>query len=363
MAGSEMRRVCFISGNIGRSGGTERVTTVVASALAERGFDVSILSMSHGETSHFPLNPAVQLHSLHLEGYSANFSDFRIWSRLRRFLKREAIERIVDVDTGASWYSIPAAWGTDAKVFAWEHFHLFVNVGDWPQRLRRSAGRRLAAHWAAAIVTLTEKDRRQYLTNLHCHAPVVAIPNPLTIAHNERGALDGPVVLGAGRLVPAKGFDLLLEAWAAIAPRHLEWRLRIVGSGPDEALLKAQAARLDIAKRVEFVPNTEDMASEFRSASIFVCSSRFEGFGLVLVEAKSFGLPVVSFDCACGPSDILRHEEDGLLAPKEDVQALGAALDRLMSNEKERKAFGRRAIEDSRFDLDRVLPLWQRLLA
>jgi len=363
MAGSEMRRVCFISGNIGRSGGTERVTTIVASALAERGFDVSILSMIHGETSHFPLNPAVRLHSLHLEGYSANFSDFRIWSRLRRFLKREAIERIVDVDTGASWSSIPAAWGTDAKVFAWEHFHLFANVGDWPQRLRRSAGRRLAAHWAAAVVTLTEKDRRQYLTNLHCHAPVVAIPNPVTIAHRERARLDARLVLAAGRLVSQKGFDMLLEAWAQISPRHPEWQLRIVGSGPDEVLLKSQATRLNIVEGVEFAPNTIDMASEFQSASIFACSSRFEGFPLVIVEAKSFGLPVVSFDCDCGPSDILRHEEDGLLAPKEDVQALGAALDRLMSNEKERKAFGRRAIEDRRFDLDRVLPLWQRLLA
>ena len=111
-----MRRVCFFSGNIGRSGGTERVTTVVASALAEQGMEVSILSLVHGEKSPFPLHPAVCLHSLHMERHSANFSDIRIWSRLRKFLRRQAIERIVDVDTANSWYSIPAAWGTDAKV-------------------------------------------------------------------------------------------------------------------------------------------------------------------------------------------------------------------------------------------------------
>ena len=85
--------------------------------------------------------------------------------------------------------------------------------------------------------------------------------------------------------------------------------------------------------RVELAPNTSDMALEFQSASIFVCSSRFEGFGLVIVEAKSFGLPVVSFDCDCGPSDIVRHGEDGLLVAKEDVRALATALDRLMSND------------------------------
>jgi glycosyltransferase involved in cell wall biosynthesis len=357
-----MRRVCFFAGNIGRSGGTERVTTVVASALAELGFDVSILSLSHGENSHFPLHSAVRLHSLHMERHSANFSEIRIWSRLHTFLRQQAVERIVDVDTVHSWYSIPAARGTDAKVIAWEHFHLFVNVGDWPQRLRRLAGRRLAARWAAAVVTLTEKDRQQYLTHLPCRAPVAAIPNPVTIDHKERARLDAARVLSAGRLVSQKGFDMLIEAWAQISPRHPEWRLRIVGSGPEEALLKSRASHLNIVDRVEFAPNTVDMAAEFQSASIFACSSRFEGFGLVIVEAKSFGLPVVSFDCDCGPSDILRHEQDGLLVPKEDVPALAAALDRLMSNEKERKTFGQSAIEDTRFDLGRILPAWQRVL-
>ncbi len=358
-----MRRVCFFSGNIGRSGGTERVTTVVASALAERGMDVSILSLIHGEKSHFPLHPAVSLHSLHMEHHSANFSDIRIWSRLRKFLRRQAIERIVDVDTANSWYSIPAAWGTDARVVAWEHFHLLINVGGWPQRLRRFVGRRLAVRWAAALVTLTEKDRQQYLRHLSCHVPVVAIPNPVTIAHRERARLDARLVLAAGRLVSQKGFDMLLEAWAQISPRHPEWRLRIVGSGRDEALLKSQATRLNIVEDVEFAPNTIDMASEFQSASIFACSSRFEGFPLVIVEARSFGVPVVSFDCDCGPSEILRHGRDGLLVAKGDVQALAAALDRLMSNEKERRNFGQSAIEDTRLDLGRILPTWQRVLA
>ena len=339
------------------------MATVIAGALAERRFEVSILSLSHGERAGFPLHPAVRLHSLHMERHSANFSDVRVWSRLRRFLKQNGVDRVVDVDPILSWYSIPASWGTDAKVVAWEHFHLFVNVGDWPQRLRRYAGRRLAARSAAAVVTLTEKDRRQYLRRLRGRAPVVAIPNPVTIAHDQRAALDARLVLAAGRLVPQKGFDLLLEAWAQVSRRRPEWRLRIVGSGPEKALLESQAKRLDIALSVDFAPNTADMASEFRGASIFAFSSRFEGFGLVLVEARSFGLPVVSFDCDCGPADIVRHEQDGLLAPREDVTALAADLCRLMSNADERKIFGQRALDDKRFELARILPAWQRVLA
>ena len=240
-----------------------------------------------------------------------------------------------------------------------EHRRESYCVGTFPplcQRWRLAAahaslaGRRLAVRWAAAAVTLTEKDRQQYLTHLPCRAPVLAIPNPVTIAHEKRAKLDSRVVLATGRLVAQKGFDLLLDAWAQVIPRHPEWRLRIVGSGPDEASLKSQARGLSVCDHVDFIPNTVDMASEFQSASIFVLSSRFEGFGLVVVEAKSFGLPVVSFDCDCGPSDILRHEQDGLLVAKEDVRALAAALDRLMSNDSERESFGQSAFADSRFD-------------
>jgi glycosyltransferase involved in cell wall biosynthesis len=357
-----MKRVCFFCGDVGRSGGTERVATVIASNLAARGFDVSILSSSRGTSSFFPLHPAVQLHSLHMEGYSANFSDLRSVLRLRSFLKNEEIDCLVDVDTVASLVSIPAAWGLKTKVFSWEHFHFHINVGGWPQRLRRSLGRRLAARKAAAVITLTERDRQQYLNGVTCIAPVVTIPNPQTIAHSERSPLDKPVVLAAGRLTPQKGFDLLLKAWADIAQKIPEWKLRIVGSGQEEGMLKSMAHELGIDGQVDFVPNTTDMAREFLSASIFALSSRFEGLPLVLIEAKSFGLPIASFDCDCGPSEVIYHEKDGLLVAKEDCNALTSALRRLVGSRHDRETFGRAALQDKRFALSRIMSLWEELL-
>lgn len=356
-----MQNVSFLSGDIGRSGGTERATTVIANALAERNFNVSILSFSRGEASYFPLNPKVKLYSFHMERHSANLSDVRIWWRLHHFFKQHAVELVVDVDTIVSYYSIPAAIGTETQVISWEHFHLFINVGDIYQRLRRTVGRKLAARFARALVTLTEKDRQQYLQHMYCRVPIVTIPNPITITHNERSTLCTKVVLAAGRLVPEKGFDLLLQAWAIVWQLHPDWRLRIVGSGAEEDELKCQIKQLSLSSAVDLLPHTQDMVSQFKAASIYALSSRFEGFGLVLLEAKSFGIPIVSFDCGCGPSDIVRHGIDGILVAKEDVVGLANALSTLIRDETLRFEFGDQAHLDNRFALENIILAWEQL--
>lgn len=355
-------RICFLSGDIGRSGGTERVATVIASGLADCGYDVSILSIGGGLQSYFPLSSKVHLFSLNMENKSANLSDVIIWFRLHKFLKQKGINLVIDVDTVLSWYSIPATWGTDAEVISWEHFHFFINVGDVFQRFRRAAGRLMATKFAKAVVTLTDKDRQQFLKHLTCSVPLIAIPNPKTIAHEFRSSLDAKVVLTAGRLVPQKGFDLLLEAWAQIQPLPVNWRLRIVGSGREEEVLKTRAHILKIAESVDFVPHASDMAAQFTSAAVYACSSRFEGLPLALIEAKSFGLPIVSFDCDCGPSDIVRNGTDGVLVPKEDVACLARGLRELMLDDERRKRFGQRAYEDTRYELNNVVKKWKMLI-
>jgi glycosyltransferase involved in cell wall biosynthesis len=357
-----MRRICFHCGDISQSGGTERVTTVVASALVERGFDVMILSRSQGEHSRFPLHPAVALHSLHMERHSSNLSDHRVVWRVHHFLKQQKVDWIVDVDTILSGPTLLASLGTGAKVISWEHFNLNTNVGDWPQRFRRAAGRRLAARYSDAVVTLTERDRQLYLSRMKCSAPIIRIPNPVTLAPAQRPAREGRVVLAAGRLVPQKGFDLLLACWKIVCSAHSGWRLRIVGSGPDEASLREQALDLGVGDSVDFIPETRDMASEYSSAAIFVLSSRAEGFALVLLEARAFGLPSVSFDCDFGPAEMMNHDSDGFLVPKEDVRGLADSLLCLMRDDAKREEFGKRAFEDYRYSLENIMPLWERLL-
>jgi glycosyltransferase involved in cell wall biosynthesis len=195
-----------------------------------------------------------------------------------------------------------------------------------------------------------------------------AIPNPVSLpliaGNHERGNTKARTIVAMGRLVPQKGFDLLLDAFSRIAARHPDWSLKILGKGPLKEQLEIQASNLGLKDRVCFAGSLPDPFTVLCAADLFVFSSRFEGFGNALSEAMACGLPVISFDCPAGPADIIRPGVDGILVPAEDVSALATAMDRLMNDPEQREMFARRATEIiDRFSVGRILALWDELFA
>ena len=166
------------------------------------------------------------------------------------------------------------------------------------------------------------------------------MPNP--VAPLEGGSSDpaAHVVVAAGRLTRQKGFDLLVRAFAEAAPRRPGWELRIYGGGPERAALERQIAATGMDERIRLMGATRALGEAFAAASVFALSSRFEGFGLVIVEAMAAGLAVVSFDCPHGPADIITPGRDGVLVPPQDVDTLARDLEALMGDEEQRRAFG-----------------------
>ena len=213
-------------------------------------------------------------------------------------------------------------------------------------------------HHCTCVVTLTRQDVpfwQRYTQRIE------VIPNMLTITPKMVLDYGAKRVISAGRYMSEKGFDRLLKAWDLIIKKQRDWELYIFGNG-DTKPYQEIANQLHLGESVHFMPATENIAEEFAKSSIYIMSSRYEGFGLVLAEAMSCGLPCVSFDCPYGPREIITDGEDGLLAEDGIIEELAKKLEQLMSNEELRIKMGAKAIQNiSRYKPDRIMVQWINL--
>jgi len=178
----------------------------------------------------------------------------------------------------------------------------------------------------------------------------------------ESANLENKVVIAAGRYAKEKGFDLLIQAFSKVLEKHPDWKLKIFGSGDDEELLREIIFKEKAYNNIFLMPKTDDILSEMMKSSIYVLSSRYESFGMVIIEAMSVGLPCVSFACT-GPREIIKDQEDGILVPEGDVQGLSNALITLIESPELRYIYGRNAKKNvERYSFKVVGAKWENLL-
>lgn len=350
--------VCLLTGTLNAYAGAERACAVLANALAQRGWQVDVICW-HGEESVYPLDERVRLHPLYRTPARLKLRWPVVVLRLRRLLQQLHADVLIDVDTNLAWFSVPAAARLPLTHISWEHAHFGADLGHAPRRIARQ----LAVRRCDAIVVLTERDRAAWQAAFGAQAPIVALPNPLTIPlPAEPADLSQRTVIAVGRLEPVKGFDLLLQAWQKVQQDFPQWRLNIVGDGSQRGALLAQRDALGLADSVTLAPATAAITEAYLQASVFVLSSRFEGFGLVINEAMACGLAVAAFGCETGPRALIRDGDNGLLAAAGDPAALADALCRLLGD----PALRRRVAAQGRLDAhayapDAIAARWETL--
>ncbi|CAN5351492.1 N/A [soil metagenome] len=212
-----------------------------------------------------------------------------------------------------------------------------------------------------AFVSLTGADARDYRAMMPgSDTLITAIPNAVSWPVAPVPApLERPVVVAAGRLDAHKGFDRLIDAYAPIAEKRPDWRLDIYGSGSLRSQLQAQIDRLGIGGRVALQGFTRELPSVLAQSSVYALTSHSEGFPMVLLEAMSTGLPLVSYDCPRGPADLVRDGVNGRLVPDGEQQALTDALLQVIDDEPLRRSMGKRAWLDAHaYELPVITQRW-----
>lgn len=357
------------------SGGMERVLANKANYLAARGYDITVVTTDQrGLPPFFPLDARIRCVDLGVNYETNNgksflnklvhfpFKQWRHRRRLSRVLREIRPDVTVSMFCNDATF-LPSIKDGSRKVLE-IHFSRFKRLqydrkGLW--RLADVWRNRNEADVVARFdrfVVLTHEDSRYWgkLSN------IAVIPNAQTFASDAPAPLEAKTVVAVGRLTYQKGFDLLLQAWAEVCRRVSGWQLAIVGDGELRSALSAQAESLGLAGCVTFVPAMKDVVAVYRDASVLAMSSRYEGFGMVLLEAQTVGLPVVSFACKCGPSEIVNDGVDGYLVAPGDVDAMADRLVRLMQDGALRRRMGAHAFANAaRFSTDAVMKQWMAL--
>lgn len=351
--------ILILTSSVNNSGGTERVGSMLANGLSEVGYEVMLGSISYGDKPFFPVNKEVTLLSL------MSFPRCKLCRmpntvyKLRKLLQKESIDALIVVDTLCIQFTLPAVLGLKVKHICWEHFGFNNNI----DKIQRKWARQLAARYCDSVVTLTEKDKQDWLKGTQHNSQIIAIANACPFPpQNDDKEENTKIVLSVGSLTHIKGFDMLLEAWVRVSRVMPDWKLIIVGEGEDRQRLAGYIKENNLINSVDLVGRTSDVSKYYKAAEIFCLSSRFEGFGMVLIEALAFGLPIVSFDCDTGPAEVLEGT-GAILVPKNNIEELASSLIDLMKDEEGRELIGLQAKERSKFYQPKnIISQWVELL-
>jgi glycosyltransferase involved in cell wall biosynthesis len=281
-----------------------------------------------------------------------------LWTdlRLARILRKRTSGVMIGTRPGLNLLVAHVAAPSLVKI-GQEHMHLTAHKRRMRNAIRKGYPK------LDALAVLTASDRDEYVELLGDAVRVEAIPNAVTKLEGEVSDLSAKVVIAAGRMKRQKNFRALVQAFALVVEKHPDWKLRIFGGGPNRANLEKLIAERGLEGNVVLKGQVKNIGPELSKASIYALSSRREGFPMVLLEAMSKGVPVVSFDCPTGPRDIVRERENGLLVPPRDVEALAAGIAEMIEDDELRRRCGAGALATAeRYTPEVIGARWRQLL-
>jgi GalNAc-alpha-(1->4)-GalNAc-alpha-(1->3)-diNAcBac-PP-undecaprenol alpha-1,4-N-acetyl-D-galactosaminyltransferase len=349
-------------------GGAERVLSTMANYWAAKGWQITILTFDDGaEPPFYDLDRRIDLQPLGIrsqDGFKFSVSSLKYNLRRIQVLKQAIVasqpDLVISFVNTTNIMTLLACRGLKVKTIVSEHVHpTFGRLNKATQLLQK-----LTYQQADLVTVQTHAALSFFPTDRY---KTFVIPNPVVLPTSEpiqsQLYTDDRHLLAIGKLIPQKGFDLAIKAFAQVAQRYPEWTLTILGEGEMRAELEDLCAELNLEDRV-FMPGiVKNIDAHLRKADIFILPSRFEGFPVTLCEAMACGVPVIASNCLSGPREIVHHGLDGMLVKPDSVTALTIGLNQLISDPGKRQYFSHHAPKVlDRFGVEPVMTIWQRAI-
>lgn len=361
-------RIILFAPSLNTGGGTERVLVNLANELIGKGYDVVIAINVMGDAMYYQLSALVSIKqywfskirskypkSVPLKFINKLFGTNFLEIFLKNIVKGEKVI-IISFSNGITIDCFNTSFGEN--IIAFEHWPYWVS--DKNIKLQKKINRIYPQ--LKRVIVLTEHEKSVY-NNIGCNN-VKIIPNAYSFLADNPAKLDKKIVLSIGHFNEQKRRDLLVKAWMNVCKKHPDWKLVIVGDGPQKKEVLVQIKELGLNDFVEIIEPTNQIMEQYLNSSIYLMSSEYEALPMVLIEAKTCGIPCVSFDIVSGPREIIQDQKDGFLVTFPDTDLMAEKINFLIENPTVRKEFGSQARLDAlnRFNPIYIYECWDDML-
>lgn len=372
-------KIYYLYTAIVTKGGADRIIVKKANWLSEHGYEIAVVTDSQmGREPVFPLSPKVKLINLDIDfsqeyGHNFVFRTYQYYKLMHLYRKKvesvlmndrpdivvSTLGRDISFITGINDGSIKIGEAHTTKYYI-RNFHLLekknVLFSYLTKFFRWNMDRQVSK--LDALVVLTKEHKDDWGSIL----PVYVIPNMLPFYPNEVSTCENKQAIMVGRYNSAKGYNYMIDAWRIVHQRHPDWIINVFGSGENEDDVRRQINEYGLQDVIILNSPTDHIEENYLKSSIYVMSSVYEGFALVLLEAMACGIPCVSFDCPHGPRNVITNGEDGILVKYLDVNDLSDSICTLIENRDLRKEMGRKGrLNVQRFSQNTIMCQWTNL--
>ena len=359
-------KILYIVPKINDGDGIARVIAIKANYLIEKyGYEIAILTQNKGNIPLFyEFNEKIEFQDMKLKGNPFHFI-FSFRSQLNTIIKSINPDRIIVCDNGLKAFLIPILLHTKIPLLLEIHSSIFIEEQVINNTVFQQIKSKLLYFYKQFGASLYDQfivETQESIKEWGGKKGIV-IPNPLWFSPNHEADLSQKNVIAVGRHTHEKGFDRLLEIWKKTIINHPDWHLTIYGKTNLDFDLIAMAKKLQIEKNSTFCDPVKNINEKYLEASIYLMTSRFEGFGMVLIEAMASGLPCIAYDSPCGPRTIIENDSNGFLIENGNENQFIQALEKIIVDENLRFEMGKNArISVNKYQIDAIMQKWNSLL-
>lgn len=359
-----MKKVCIFKWLLGTTGGGEKVAVSLANELSD-DYEVHVVSgITKKEDVFFELNDQLIFNNLFDSKVKLSINLFKVAKLLRSYFIQNDIDIVFGIGITSNVVLSLSTKGIKTKAILCDHTNSIADNSSFSQKIQRYIGSKMGDK----IITLTNEDRVHYLQKYKL--PIEKVDciynwkNDVQSAQTEYD-VESKKIVTVGRFDNQKGYDYLCEVAQKVLLENQDWTWELYGTGEEVEINKVQTfiEENDLQNKLILKGLEKDLDAIYGGKSLYVMTSRYEGLPLVLLEAQQFNLPIVSFRCPTGPSEIVEENVNGYLIDCYDVDAMSSKLLELMDDQELRSSFSYHAQDNmEKFSKDQIIHQWIDLI-